>query len=58
MQSYEKTIEIPIAFIKECIKNEYYLNNAKPMQPKNSFNNFEQSTDNNFEELEKLLLDN
>ena len=58
MQSYEKTIEIPIAFIKECIKNEYYLNKAKPMQPKNSFNNFEQSTDNNFEELEKLLLDN
>ena len=58
MQSYEKKIEIPIAFIKECIKNEYYLNKAKPMQPKNSFNNFEQSTDNNFEELEKLLLDN
>ncbi len=58
MQSYEKTIEIPIAFIKECIKNEYYLNKAKPMQPKNSFNNFEQSTDNNFEELEKILLDN
>ena len=58
MKSYEKTIEIPIAFIKECIKNEYYLNKAKPMQPKNSFNNFEQSTDNNFEELEKLLLDN
>jgi plasmid replication initiation protein len=58
MLTYDKTIDVPIAFIKECIKNEYYANKAKPMYPKkNTFNSFEQNQDN-FEELEKLLLDN
>ncbi|ADL35692.1 replication initiation protein RepB1 [Butyrivibrio proteoclasticus B316] len=58
MLTYDKTIDVPIAFIKDCIKNEYYSNTAKPMYPKkNTFNSFEQNQDN-FEELEKLLLDN
>ena len=59
MQSYNTTVDVPIAFMKDCIKNEYYNNKAKPISPKkNSFNNFEQRTDINFEELEKQLLDN
>lgn len=59
MQSYNTTVDVPIAFMKDCIKNEYYNNKAKPIPPKkNSFNNFEQRTDINFEELEKQLLDN
>lgn len=59
MQSYDNTIEVPIAFIKECIKNEYYAQKAKPMYPKkNTFNSFEQNRGEDFEELEKLLLDN
>lgn len=58
MLTYDKTIDVPIAFIKDCIKNEYYANSAKPMYPKkNTFNSYEQNQDN-FEELEKLLLDN
>ena len=59
MLNYGNEIEVPIAFIKECIKNEYYLNTPKkPMKPKNSFNNFENRTDLDFEELERKLLDN
>ncbi|WP_029233266.1 replication initiation protein [Butyrivibrio sp. VCB2006] len=58
MLSYDKTIDVPIAFIKDCIKNEYYAQKAKPMySKKNTFNNFEQNHDN-FEDLEKILLDN
>jgi hypothetical protein len=46
--------------MKECIKNEYYLNKAKPKKPgsNNSFMNFEQRTDYDFEALEKMLVDN
>ncbi|WP_022778351.1 replication initiation protein [Butyrivibrio sp. AE3009] len=60
MQAYNKEIEVPIAFMKECIKNEYYLNKAKPKKPgsNNSFMNFEQRTDYDFEALEKMLVDN
>ncbi len=59
MNSYDKQIDIPIAFIKDCIKNEYYNNKAVPKYPsKNIFNNFEQNSDVDFEELEKSLLDN
>lgn len=59
MLTYDKTIEVPIAFIKECIKNEYYTQKSKPMYPKkNTFNSFEHNHEDNFEELEKLLLDN
>ncbi|SFC86442.1 replication initiation protein [Butyrivibrio sp. YAB3001] len=59
MQNYATKIDVPIAFIKECIKNEYYNNAAKPMYPKkNAFNNFDQNDNGNFDELEKILLDN
>ncbi|WP_026518674.1 replication initiation protein [Butyrivibrio sp. MC2021] len=58
MQTYNTTIEVPIAFMKECIKNEYYLNKAKPKKAQNnSFMNFEQNN-YDFDELEKLLVDN
>ncbi len=59
MQSYVTTIDVPIAFMKECIKNEYYNSKATPKKPeKTKFHNFEQNTNDNFDELEKLLLDN
>ena len=60
MLNYNTTVDVPIAFMKECIKNEYYDNKAKPIKPgkSNSFNNFEQRSDIDFEELEKQLLDN
>ncbi|SCX98211.1 MULTISPECIES: replication initiation protein [unclassified Butyrivibrio] len=59
MLSYEKQIDIPIAFLKECIKNEYYAQKSKPMYfKKNTFNSYEQNQIDNFEELEKKLLDN
>ena len=59
MKTYGTKIDVPIAFIKECIKNEYYMSKAKPMYPKkNTFNNFVQNKTDDFEELEKLLLDN
>ena len=59
MLSYSSPIEVPIAFMKDCIKNEYYENKATTRKPKmNSFNNFEQRTYTDFDELEKQLLDN
>lgn len=59
MLSYEKQIDVPIAFLKECIKNEYYAQKSKPMYlKKNTFNSYEQNQIDNFEELEKKLLDN
>ena len=59
MQCYDTKIDVPIAFMKECIKNEYYANAARPMYPRNNtFNNFPQNRDDNFDELEKMLLDN
>ena len=58
MQNYNNDVDVPIAFMKECIKNEYYNSKSKPLKAKNKFNNFEQKTDYDFEELEKQLLDN
>ncbi len=59
MLNYNSTIDVPIAFIKQCIKEEYYNNKAKPFKAsKNNFNNFEQRNDYDFDELEKQLLDN
>lgn len=59
MQSYATKIDVPIAFMKDCIKNEYYTSKNAPKFPeKNKFHNFEQNSNDNFEELERLLLDN
>ena len=59
MLSYPSKIDVPIAFLKECIKNEYYNNVATPKYPStNTFNSFEQNSEENFEELERMLLDN
>jgi plasmid replication initiation protein len=59
MQTYNTTVEVPIAFMKECIKNEYYSNKAKPKKPnKNGFMNFEQRDDYDFDALEKILVEN
>ena len=65
MISYSGTVEVPIAFMKDCIKNEYYNSSAAlksgksgKKTVKNSFNDFEQRTDYDFEELERQLLDN
>ena len=59
MNNYSKPIDVPIAFMKDCIKNEYYNNKTTKFRPKkNTFNDFEQRGDYNFEELEKQLLDN
>ena len=59
MQSYVTTIDVPIAFIKDCIKNEYYDRKATPKSPgKTRFHDFEQNSNDNFDELERLLLDN
>jgi plasmid replication initiation protein len=59
MQNYNTKIDVPIAFMKECIKKEYYRNAAQPKFPKNNvFNSFPQSNTGDFDELEKLLLDN
>ena len=59
MQNYGSTIEVPIAFMKDCIKNEYYKNQsgARPAK-RNSFNNFEQRKVEDFDELERRLLEN
>lgn len=58
MQGYNKDIEVPIAFMKECIKNEYYESKTSSKKvSKNQFMNFEQNH-YDFEELEKKLLDN
>ncbi len=59
MNNYSSTVDVPIAFMKDCIKNEYY-NNKQGQKPakKNSFNNFEQRQDEDFEELERRLLEN
>ncbi len=59
MKNYGSDVEVPIAFMKDCIKREYY--NAKPrnsVSQKHSFKDFEQRNDYNFEELERQLLDN
>ena len=59
MQNYGTDIDVPIAFIKDCIKKGYYNTESKPKAAKNnSFNNFSQRTDYDFEELERKLLEN
>ncbi len=59
MNNYSSTIEVPIAFMKDCIKNEYYNNSFSPRtSKKNSFNDFEQRTGEDFDELERQLLEN
>ncbi len=59
MLSYSSTVEVPIAFMKDCIKNEYYSSKRAPKKAVNSsFNPMEQHADYDFEELEKKLLDN
>ena len=59
MQNYGTDIDVPIAFIKDCIKKGYYNTQSRPKSSKsNSYNNFAQRTDYNFEELEKKLLEN
>ena len=59
MQNYPTTIEVPIAFIKDCIKNKYYLKKAEPKKPKKSgFLGFEQRDNLDMDDLERLLLDN
>ena len=59
MQNYGTDIDVPIAFIKDCIKKGYYNTESKPKSGKsNSFNNFTHRTDYDFEELERKLLEN
>ena len=59
MQNYGTDIDVPIAFIKDCIKKGYYNTESKPKASKsNSYSNFAQRTDYDFEELEKKLLEN
>ena len=59
MQEYGSDIEVPIAFMKNCIHNEYYANTSKfQAGKKNSFNNFTQNSVIDFDELERQLLDN
>ncbi len=59
MNSYSSPIDVPIAFMKDCIKNEYYNNmTTKFRQKTNSFTDFQQRNDYDFDELEKKLLDN
>ena len=60
MTNYNSTVEVPIAFMKDCIKNEYYDNTSKhKTATKSAFFNFEQRNDyDDFDELERQLLDN
>ena len=59
MQNYGSDIDVPIAFIKDCIKKGYYNTESKTKSAKNTaFNNFSQRTDYDFEELERKLLEN
>ena len=59
MQNYGTDIDVPIAFMKDCIKKGYYNTESKPKAAKNnSINNFSQRTDYDFEELERKLLEN
>ncbi len=61
MKNYSKEIEVPVAFMKECIRNEYYLQKkGKAKASSGSFSQFDQRTYSNydFEELERLLREN
>ncbi len=59
MVNYNSTVEVPIAFMKDCLKNEYYEHKTAQKPAKNNnFRNFEQRNDYDFDELERKLLDN
>ena len=59
MKNYSKEVEVPVAFMKECIRNEYYLQKKdKTKASSGSFGQFDQRNYSNYEELERLLLDN
>ena len=59
MKNYSKEVEVPVAFMKECIRNEYYLQKkGKAKTSSGSFSQFDQRTYSNYEELERLLLEN
>jgi plasmid replication initiation protein len=59
MQNYSTKVDVPIAFMKDCIKKEYYNNKAKPKYPKNNaINSFPQNKIDDFELLEKMIVDN
>lgn len=59
MLNYSSPIDNAIAFMKDCIKKEYYNQEKKPFIPKkNPFYNFMQREKIDFEEMERELLDN
>ncbi len=59
MQNYSTKVDVPIAFMKDCIKKEYYNNKAKPKYPKNNaINSFPQNKIDDFELLENMIVDN
>ncbi len=59
MLSYTTTIDNTVAFMKDCIKKEYYNQEKKPFVPKkNSFSNIMQRDNIDFDEMERLLVDN
>ncbi len=59
MKNYPKEIEVPVAFMKECIRHEYYLQKKTKMKTATGgFSNFDQRSYDDFAELERQLLDN
>ena len=59
MTNYGSEVEVPIAFMKDCIKNEYYNSTSTPKKPtRNAFNDFEKRPMQDFDELEKFLIEN
>ncbi len=60
MQSYSSPVDVPIAFMKDCIKNNYYNSKkvSKTTSSRNRFNDFEQRGDIDFDELERKLVEN
>ncbi|MBO5620553.1 MAG: replication initiation protein [Butyrivibrio sp.] len=59
MLNYSTPIETPIAFMKDCIKKEYYAQEKRSfVSKKNSSNNFLQRGTIDFDEMERLLVEN
>ncbi len=59
MLNYSNPIDNSIAFMKDCIKKEYFNQEKKPFFPKkDSFNNIMQRDKIDFDEMERLLVDN
>ena len=57
--NYNSTVEVPIAFMKDCLKNEYYERKSySKASIKGALNGYEKRNDYDFEELERQLLDN